>query len=650
MEKLFLTKRPSWLLPLGLLLFSLIIFIGCGSSVSETQLVDFERPNVPRNVTGIGRDRAILVNWDPNTEPDLVGYKVYRSLSGSGPFTELTTVPRTTSPNYWDTDFGNGLVNGSFYYYKISAFDTQGKESDMVNTNSVQVKAGTPAEELPPRVTDIKVKSDREKVFIAWKKVTGVNIKGYNIYRGLSVTAGGLRYLATVPALYPGYIDVSLNPASADQYTYVIRTVNLNNVESEASDAVSVTLRKGDDTVPLPPTNLSLTSDLDPVLTWTKPTRNEDGSPITGGQNATNDLESYLVFRANEQDRLFWLIGIVDDTGNSNPTQSFNITEGSSSDLYLVRALDRAGSISKPSSIVTRSANTNIPSTPQNLTAVSARSESAIQLRWDASLNASAYNIYFSLTADEAFTLYAANVPQGTLNSPYQLNAFPSNYEPDPRKSGQLLEFGIDYFFRVTALSSSGQESSTSNIASARPGALDVVILEGEDGGWGFVDRPPLALTHVFRTQSSSGFPFAKPFSGSGLVIVQPDTVSPTSGSADNYTYPDPNLAGTAGSFLKLRPNGVTTVLSYKVYAYHYPHNQGGVWGVFMQNDFGTAMISTTLNTYNSVGQGRLATFLGTVTLGTAENGVQVILWPTSFGAGGRTDLLLDGFVFVRTL
>ena len=62
--------------------------------------------------------------WDANTEPDLAGYKLFIG-SSSGNYTNHIVLGKVTShtiPN---------LVNGSVYYFALSAVNSNGLESDL---------------------------------------------------------------------------------------------------------------------------------------------------------------------------------------------------------------------------------------------------------------------------------------------------------------------------------------------------------------------------------------------------------------------------------------------------------------------------------------------------------------------------------------
>ncbi len=65
---------------------------------------------------------SIELAWDPNTEPDLSGYRIYRSAAG-GPFEKLADVQPV--PSYSD----KSAKKDTAYRYQISAMDRAGNES-----------------------------------------------------------------------------------------------------------------------------------------------------------------------------------------------------------------------------------------------------------------------------------------------------------------------------------------------------------------------------------------------------------------------------------------------------------------------------------------------------------------------------------------
>jgi hypothetical protein len=69
------------------------------------------------------RNRTILVNWTKEEASDLAGYKVYRSKT---PLTGYEEIAKTEVTQWRD----GGLENLQPYYYRITAFDEAGNESE----------------------------------------------------------------------------------------------------------------------------------------------------------------------------------------------------------------------------------------------------------------------------------------------------------------------------------------------------------------------------------------------------------------------------------------------------------------------------------------------------------------------------------------
>jgi len=635
----------------GVILLTMFTLFGCTTGVKkDSGLTDYEAPNIPLNVVGIGKERAILMTWSANTEADLVGYEIYRSNNSGGPFTLISTVGKMAAPTYLDNDNQNGLVNDQYYYYKISAFDTQGKESDLTRTNAVQARAGLPTEERPPRVVNIKTRSSTEAVYVAWDKVTAVQIKGYNIYRGLSTSAGGVQWITSVPQDTPGFIDTSVSKTSAEQYTYVIRSFNEQYTESENSDPVQVTLRSGDDTIPGIPYDLAVSNDVDPIVSWHKPMNNEDGSEIFDGLNPTLDLDAYLIFRANTNDRLFSLVGIIEDNGTANLTQTFKDVNGTSYNLFAVRAIDRNGMISGLSSIVTQSSDADIPAIPTGLNAWSSQAtESGVKLSWNSAKNATSYNVYFSTIADGGYTKMLTGQPQWTETSAYVINTYPSNFQQLPEKKGQKLEFGIPYFFKISAVSASGKESDLSSYVSAYPGALWVGILEGENPNWYFEPRSATTgtLYGQYLVYNNKDYSNINYYSGAGVALWLASIVGePGTGQALEFG----NSSLLANEYFHL-PVPTSGSYRYNVYAYYYPHTSGGNWRfrIWQNGIFNTTpLLQKDLSCYGSINRGRTQMALGQILVSSTDAGVDVDVTAINAGAGGGTSLFIDSIVFVR--
>ncbi len=78
----------------------------------------------------------VTLAWDPNSEPDLAGYRVYYKEAFSGPPYNGTGATEGDSP----IEVGNvteftlsGLTDGVTYFFVVTAYDTEGLESDYSN-------------------------------------------------------------------------------------------------------------------------------------------------------------------------------------------------------------------------------------------------------------------------------------------------------------------------------------------------------------------------------------------------------------------------------------------------------------------------------------------------------------------------------------
>ena len=85
---------------------------------------------------------AIVISWDPNTEPDLKGYKIYYGTSPGG-YTQIIDVGKKSKYII------RNLQEGIPYYFAVTAYDTAGNESGFSNEVSIVFAPGTGGDSNP---------------------------------------------------------------------------------------------------------------------------------------------------------------------------------------------------------------------------------------------------------------------------------------------------------------------------------------------------------------------------------------------------------------------------------------------------------------------------------------------------------------------
>src|SRR4030042_3856046 len=89
----------------------------------------------------------IRLAWDPNTESDVAGYRIYYGTS-QGSYTGSVDVGNVTSYRL------TGLSGGQTYYVAVTAYNTSGSESGYSGeVSGVATEPSPPVSETPPTVT-----------------------------------------------------------------------------------------------------------------------------------------------------------------------------------------------------------------------------------------------------------------------------------------------------------------------------------------------------------------------------------------------------------------------------------------------------------------------------------------------------------------
>jgi len=118
---------------------------GALSAPIQVAVIDRFPPEPPRELVAVASaaDKTIDLSWQPDTEPDLAGYIVYRTpavSAGAPPQQAGQTAGNPTAPPIWTRISGSGplpapayrdtaVVPGTVYHYRVTAIDLTGHES-----------------------------------------------------------------------------------------------------------------------------------------------------------------------------------------------------------------------------------------------------------------------------------------------------------------------------------------------------------------------------------------------------------------------------------------------------------------------------------------------------------------------------------------
>jgi hypothetical protein len=92
-----------------------------------TVTLDTTPPDKPKALRTVGRDRLVLLNWEKSAAADLAGYRLYRSPT---PLSGYQEIVKTEFNEFRDPVPENGVR----YYYRVSAIDLAGNESEFSET------------------------------------------------------------------------------------------------------------------------------------------------------------------------------------------------------------------------------------------------------------------------------------------------------------------------------------------------------------------------------------------------------------------------------------------------------------------------------------------------------------------------------------
>ena len=271
---------------------------------------------------------------------------------------------------------------------------------------------------------------------VSWKANTEANLAGYNIYRSDTETGTFTKLNTTGVVSTNSYLDTAA-PLNATSY-YRIAAVDLNGTESGYATANA--FRGNDTTPPVAPAGLTATGSVANItLNWTA--------------NTELDLAGYNVYRATSSAGVYTKLntsGLLTASSYVDTTAAAGATS-----YYRVTAVDTTGNESTASTTAGTRSNpdTTPPAAPTGL--VSTGTTAGIALDWanNGESDLAGYNVYRAVTSGGTYT---------KLNSSLLLA---SDFNDTTAAAG------LTSYYRVTAVDTSGNESTAATTNMLRPGS-----------------------------------------------------------------------------------------------------------------------------------------------------------------------------------
>jgi hypothetical protein len=176
------------------------------------------------SAANVGDGTSLFLTWEPNTEGDLAGYRIYYGTE-SGVYDSVKTV---SSPQ----DTLQNLLPGTTYYIAVTAFD--GDTNESLPSEEVEITAS----EVPNPPMGLVAVSLSGSVELEWDENQGeLDVAGYNVYRR-PAGEGEWEFLGMVPA--PGTSFADATPLAHVLYSYHVRALDTQMPpnESEPSNEV----------------------------------------------------------------------------------------------------------------------------------------------------------------------------------------------------------------------------------------------------------------------------------------------------------------------------------------------------------------------------------------------------------------------------
>ena len=187
-------------------------------------------PETPEDLRAYSRQpRSVPLSWQASDDPDVVGYRVERSPTASGPFELLKEIDGRHQTIYVDRGLGDLRV----FYYRVIAVNAAG---GLGVATSEPVRAVTKPEPLPPiglRTVDQSLGANE----LAWDRNVEEDIIEYQLYRTLE-GEDSPTLIASLSADETTAADAAV--AAGQRVSYTLVAIDRDGLESDPANPIEV--------------------------------------------------------------------------------------------------------------------------------------------------------------------------------------------------------------------------------------------------------------------------------------------------------------------------------------------------------------------------------------------------------------------------
>ncbi|MCX6628088.1 MAG: DUF1800 family protein [Candidatus Solibacter sp.] len=337
-------------------------------------------PAAPSNLKALAGNTQIVLSW--NAVAGASTYSVYRGTA-AGAESAAPVATGLTGSTYTHT----GLVNGTTYFYKVTAVNTGGASPPSSEVSAMPVPGA------PPAPTNLKATPGNSQIVLTWTASAGA--VSYKVFRG--TTAGGESSTPIATGVTTTtFTNTGLTNGA--KYFYKVAAVNLGGTGALSNEASSVPIPPA----PASPANLTAVGgDGRVTLSWT----------------AVAGAASYNIFRgtaAGAESTTAIATGVTGatytNTGLTNGTAYF----------FKVAAVN-AGGVSPLSNEATATPAPPAPAAPTNVKAKAG--DGLVTLTWNAVSGAATYSIFRGTAAGaESPTPIASGIATATFTDTGRTN------------------------------------------------------------------------------------------------------------------------------------------------------------------------------------------------------------------------------------